>query len=333
MKDEKLINKKLKELNEKIDYLLDLFRKKIAEDENANILIKSRESELGMYRGKLPQKIRQPILAELNSFLKAHPELDKAAKDELREILSKYAETDAPSENDEAIRQDDSRILADGTPSPSREIPEPGHVGQTENDSTTPCPPANRQTAQRKESPCPAFSAKTASSSRRIDSPSVNGTLRSLLDKTEKLLFLFETKITDSEKKKEWMNQHFQELELYKKDFPDSLMKPLLMDIISLVCDIHGKISEYGTAQDPTNEKAIKILTVYEEELEYILEKNGIETYQVEGDIFDRQLQKPVMVLKPSRDEDNRKVARKVCKGFRKDGIILRYEQVVVYQK
>ena len=95
-----------------------------------------------------------------------------------------------------------------------------------------------------------------------------------------------------------------------------------------------GRVVEAMAKEDPaklTPARMMNIVGGFQEDIEIVLEQNGVEAYRAAGDPFDPRRQQ-VLVSEPT-EEDNRvnRVARSVRPGFERGDRILRKEKVAVF--
>lgn len=133
----------------------------------------------------------------------------------------------------------------------------------------------------------------------------------------------YEEKIVDSMHK---------ELQAYKEDLKFQLIKPLLLDIISVAAAITRMSDKYRAnpegEQDIPNEKFLS----YADDLNDILENNGVDKYKSsEGDAFVPLKQKSIKQVETEDESLNGKIAKSYTYGYERDGKRIAAEQVAVY--
>ena len=139
----------------------------------------------------------------------------------------------------------------------------------------------------------------------------------------------YEEKIANDEYKNQLFDKMYQELASYKKDLYAKLMSPFINESISLIADYERIISKLDTYE---LERIAKYLRGIPDDLMTLLENNGVEQYEDQGEIFNPKTQRAVRTIPTNKDEDNNKVAERVHSGYRWNGVVLKPEIVTVYK-
>lgn len=157
--------------------------------------------------------------------------------------------------------------------------------------------------------------------------PAENESLILLKELSEK----FDQKIAVDAHKNELFDNLYHELEDYKKDTYNKLLKPLILDAIILIDDLNKLLRDIDST-DPV--KLFKVLEQIPGDVLEILERNGIEAY-TEDNIDSPVNLRAQSVLKTVQTEDpafDNMVAESVRQGYKWDGSILKKEIVNIYK-
>lgn len=171
-----------------------------------------------------------------------------------------------------------------------------------------------------------------------IDESGVNKTTDLSIDELHneilELKALFEKKMLIDVQKNGIIDSLSSELKSHQDGLYEKIFKPILLDMIEIVNDLHRMVCAYRKKEDTTIDikKFISILSIYESDLEDILEKYDVKGFKVEGDEFDAKKQKIVKVVETEERNLHRKVAERVHKGFELDGRVIVPERVIVYK-
>lgn len=139
----------------------------------------------------------------------------------------------------------------------------------------------------------------------------------------------YEEKIANDEYKNQLFDKMYQELASYKKDLYAKIMAPFVNETISLIADYERIIAKLDTLEP---ERVVKYLRGIPDDLMTLLENNGVEQYEDQGEIFNPKTQRAVRTIPTNKDEDNNKVAERVHSGYRWNGVVLKPEIVTVYK-
>jgi molecular chaperone GrpE len=124
------------------------------------------------------------------------------------------------------------------------------------------------------------------------------------------------------------------ELQEYKQDLLLNTLRPMFIDLIQLHDDI-GKVAVApSTAQDdghPEVRRLVGLMEGFQQGIEDILYRQGVEPFQVEGDVFDPRRQRAVATLATEDPALNKTVAVRHRKGFRSGDRVIRPEIVSVF--
>ncbi len=137
------------------------------------------------------------------------------------------------------------------------------------------------------------------------------------------------------------------ELQEYKQDLVLKMLKPVFVDLIQLHDDM-GKViaaeTERSQAEAPepsesessghdASAKLCRVLDGFQQGIEDILYRQGVEAYTVEGEAFDPQRQRAIRTLPNDEPARDKTVAHRLRKGFAADHRVVRPELVAVYAR
>ncbi len=150
-----------------------------------------------------------------------------------------------------------------------------------------------------------------------------------LLAEVQELRQDFDTKIKYDESKERLIDTLHKELQDYREGLHFKILRPVFIDLISIYDDM-AKVLEGAASIERKQE--VQILRSFQETVEEILHGNGVEAFEVEGDIFQPGRQRIQKAIETPEPELDRHVARRVRKGFAYENRILRLEIVEVYK-
>jgi molecular chaperone GrpE len=112
------------------------------------------------------------------------------------------------------------------------------------------------------------------------------------------------------------------ELQEYKQDLLLNTLRPVFIDLIQL----HDDIGKAALASENS-----EVLAGFQQGIEDILYRQGVEPFQIEGEAFDPRRQRAVATVVTDDDALNKTVAARHRSGFRAGDRIIRAEIVSVY--
>ena len=118
----------------------------------------------------------------------------------------------------------------------------------------------------------------------------------------------------------------------YKQGLILGILRPVFVDLIQLHDDI-GKMADASTPADPRarGRPPARPDAGYQQGIEDILYRQGVEVYAEEGDAFDPRRQRALSTVATDDPALNKKVAARLRKGFRAGDKVIRPEMVTVY--
>lgn len=115
------------------------------------------------------------------------------------------------------------------------------------------------------------------------------------------------------------------ELQEYKNDLLLRVMKPIFLDLIQLHDDLGKRAEALG------DERIGTILAEYQQAIEDILYRQGVEPFEQDDGPFDPRKQRAVSTVPTEDPGQNKRIAARVRKGFVSGDKIIRPEMVTVY--
>lgn len=123
------------------------------------------------------------------------------------------------------------------------------------------------------------------------------------------------------------------ELQEYKQGLILGILRPVFTDLIQLHDDI-GKMVASSPPGDDAPAEVVRLIGVvrgYQQAVEDILERQGVETFTHDGDTFDPRRQRALSTVPTDDPGLNKRVAARVRKGFQANDKVVRPEFVTVY--
>lgn len=120
------------------------------------------------------------------------------------------------------------------------------------------------------------------------------------------------------------------ELQDYKNDLLLNVMRPVFVDLIQLHDDI-GKIVAAQSAPSDDAARLVELMRGFQQGIEDILYRQGVEPFALEDDAFDPRRQRAFATVATDDPEQAKRVASRLRKGFRAGEKVIRPEIVSVY--
>lgn len=146
-------------------------------------------------------------------------------------------------------------------------------------------------------------------------------------DKLDELTRIFERKIENDTHKAALFDKMYDELQSYKADIYAKILKPFVLSTITLIDDTNAFL---GKLEENDSRKAEKYLRGIPDDLLDILELNGVETYEEEGETFNPRTQKAMKSVVTDNPDLNKHIAKRLRPGYRWNGSILKPELVQI---
>lgn len=148
--------------------------------------------------------------------------------------------------------------------------------------------------------------------------------------KLETLQTLFEREIRAEATREKVIDRLHAELQEYKQGLLLSTLRPIFVDLIQLHDDI-GKIAEAQVEGDGEVGRLLGLMRGFQQGIEDILYRQGVEPYTQEGEAFDPRRQRAVATVPTEEADRNKQIAARHRKGFQAGDKVIRAEIVSVY--
>lgn len=154
-----------------------------------------------------------------------------------------------------------------------------------------------------------------------------------LNNKLDEVLLLFKDKILYDQTKEKQIDKLHTELQTYKQDVVFKATKPLINSVIYIYDDMDKMIQRYTNNPEELDlKKMLNILSTLKEDVEILLEENGITQFSEEFKTkFDPKTQQLIKKIPIGDKEKVGEVVEKIRPGFENVTEIIRKERVAVY--
>jgi molecular chaperone GrpE len=159
-----------------------------------------------------------------------------------------------------------------------------------------------------------------------------NRSIQLMMEEMQRLREDFDTKIKYDESKQLLIDSLHKELQTYREGLHFKILRPIFMDLISMYDDLDKLLEDILSKENGISRQMLRSLKSFQESIEEILRRNGVEAFSVEGDAFVSGKQRVLKVVDTNDSALDKQVVRRVRKGFEYDGRILRPEMVEVYR-
>jgi molecular chaperone GrpE len=158
------------------------------------------------------------------------------------------------------------------------------------------------------------------------------GALGARLDRRlDELQNLFHREIRAEATREKVVDRLHAELQEYKQDLLLNTMRPVFIDLIQLHDDI-GKVAAAPLEGEGQGAPRLTgLLEGFQQGIEDILYRQGVEPFHVEGEAFDPRRQRAVATVATDDALQNKTVAARHRKGFRAGDRVIRPEIVSVF--
>lgn len=158
--------------------------------------------------------------------------------------------------------------------------------------------------------------------------------VQSLTDDVISLRYSFESKIKYDASKEKMVDTLHKELQSYREDLHFKILRPVIMDLISMHDDMSSLLTHAAEVNDPS-ESEINLrrsLLTFLDTISEILERNGVTSYSEVNTAFVAQRQRAIKVIHtPDIEQDGLTAERLRC-GFEYSGRVLRPEIISVFK-
>ena len=150
----------------------------------------------------------------------------------------------------------------------------------------------------------------------------------------------FESKIKYEETNRQMVDRLHDELQEYRSGMVLNILRPMLNDVLALHDDVAVMVDAYAeddTVQELAQDHALvaRLLADFEAtvgDIEELLVRQGFELYHTDEDTLDRALHSVQKTVITDDPELSGRIARRIRKGVRYDGRVVRPEVVDVYR-
>lgn len=153
-----------------------------------------------------------------------------------------------------------------------------------------------------------------------------------LLAEIKELRQDFETKVKYDESKERLIDTLHKELQTYREGLHFKILRPIFIDLITMFDDLQKVIDTLQIKSPLTESQEMQNLQSFQETIEEILYRNGVEVFEAEGDMFLANRQRVLKVIETADSVQDKRVARRVRKGFCYENRVLRPEIVEIYK-
>jgi molecular chaperone GrpE len=159
----------------------------------------------------------------------------------------------------------------------------------------------------------------------------VVSSIERLTEEMQRLREDFDTKVKYDASKERLIDTLHKELQTYREGFHFKILRPVLMDLISMHDDLDRLLEDIG-AKDMLSPTMMRNLRSFQESIEDILQRYEVQAFTAEGETFVSGKQRILKVVEVGDPTQDRYIARRVRKGFEYDGRMLRPEIVEIYR-
>jgi len=147
-----------------------------------------------------------------------------------------------------------------------------------------------------------------------------------------KVLDVFERKIAYDESKEKQIDNLHSELQEYKRDLIAKTNRPIVTGLIFMFGDMDKLIAKIdSTSEELSQEKLFKILRDIREDIEILLEQNGVGTFSEHDTKFNPRRQQVVKKVETHDEKLVGQVIETIRPGFEQGNEIIAKERVAVY--
>ncbi|HZS75893.1 MAG TPA: nucleotide exchange factor GrpE [Ktedonobacteraceae bacterium] len=161
--------------------------------------------------------------------------------------------------------------------------------------------------------------------------PQLLQTLQTLVTEMQELRRDFDTKIKYDESKERQVDSLYQELQTHREGLHFKILRPLFTDLIA-VYDDFGKLIESLSHNGVDSSQTLDNLRSFQETIDDILRRNGAESYSLEEDSYTPVKQRVLQVIETNDPAQDKKIARRIRRGFEYEGRVLRPELIAMYK-
>jgi molecular chaperone GrpE len=141
---------------------------------------------------------------------------------------------------------------------------------------------------------------------------------------------VFEREVRAEATREKMVDRLHAELQESKQDLLLNMLRPVFIDLIQLHDDI-GKVAVCPETADETVRRLVSLMHGFQQGVEDILYRQGVEPFETEGDIFDPRRQRAITTVPTDDPARNKIIAARLRKGFQARDKVIRPEVVSVY--
>lgn len=160
--------------------------------------------------------------------------------------------------------------------------------------------------------------------------PAIEALGETLHRKLDALHTLFDREIRAEATREKVVDRLHAELQEYKQGLLLNAIRPIFIDLIQLHDDI-GKIVEAQNGAEVEAGRYLNLMRGFQQGIEDILYRQGVEPYVEPGDSFDPRRQRAVATVATEDAALNKQIAARHRKGFQAGDRVIRAELVSVY--
>ncbi|MFL5627805.1 MAG: nucleotide exchange factor GrpE, partial [Ktedonobacteraceae bacterium] len=160
----------------------------------------------------------------------------------------------------------------------------------------------------------------------------VTQNIQSLLKEMHSLRQDFEAKVKYDESKERVIESLHRELLLHREGLHFRVLRPIFTDLVTLYDDMGKLIDGMFNSSSAIPDQVMQHLVIFQEAIEEILRRNGVEAFTMEEEIFLPNRQRNLRIIPTSDPAQDKHIARRVRQGFEYEGKLLRHEIVEVYK-
>ena len=148
--------------------------------------------------------------------------------------------------------------------------------------------------------------------------------------KLDALQTLFDREIRAEATREKVVDRLHAELQEYKQGLLMGILRPVFVDLIQLHDDMGKMVAAQGDAEGEVA-RLVDLIRGFQQGIEDILYRQGVEPFALEGDAFDPRRQRALSTVPTDDPDRNKHVAARLRKGFQAGDKVIRPEMVTVY--
>jgi molecular chaperone GrpE (heat shock protein) len=154
-----------------------------------------------------------------------------------------------------------------------------------------------------------------------------------ILGSLGELVTQFKEKIQTDAHKQSLFDEMHAELREYKNGMLDRLTQAMELDVIKLIDDVERSVAAFSAKQESPEDysRLFAVLAGVATDLEDLLYRHGVEPYRLPGDGVDVLRQKILSTTQTADPTLDKRVAKRISRGWEKQGKIIRPERISVY--